>query len=329
MAVGIGRRQFICALGSAAAAWPLAVHAQQAKPVVGFLSGVSPNKALLAAFQQGLSEAGYIDGKNVTVEYHSAGGQYGQLPVLAADLVSRQVAVIVTAGAGSTATLSAKAATTKIPIVFLTGFDPVQSGFVASLNRPGGNLTGVNNFVASLGAKGLGLIHDLVPKAIKIAVLVNPNNAGAELEITNMQAAAQRLQLQLLILKAGTERDINAAYETLVHQGADALAVGNDGFFLTRVDQLVALSARYAVPTIYARSEYAEAGGLMSYGTSQTDAYRQIGIYTGRILKGENPADLPVLQSTKFEFAINLETARALGIEVPPSVLAIADDVIE
>jgi putative tryptophan/tyrosine transport system substrate-binding protein len=324
------RRKFITLVGGAAASWPLDARAQQpAMPVIGFLSGVSPTQVLLAAFRQGLNDAGYSEGKNVAIEYRSADGRFDRLPVLADDLVRRRVAVIVTAGAGNTATLSAKAATTEIPIVFLSGFDPVRLGFVASLNRPGGNLTGVNLFGSELGPKRLELLRELIPTAAKIALLINPDSASVELEIAEMQAAAHAVQRQLLVLNERTERDIDAAYENLTRQRADALIISNDGSLLNRVDQLVALSARQAVPTIYARREYAEAGGLMSYGASLAEGYRQQGIYTGRILKGEKPADLPVTQSTKFELIINLKTAKALRLTIPPGVLAIADEVIE
>jgi putative ABC transport system substrate-binding protein len=330
MAIYIGRRDFIGALGGALVTLPCAAEAQQsALPVIGFLSGASPPKVPLGAFLHGLNDVGYTEGKNAAIEYQSADGQYDRLPGLAAELVRRHVSVIVTAGTGSTATLAAKAATTSIPIVFLTGSDPVRLGFVASLNRPGGNLTGVNNFVAELGSKQLELISELVPGASLIGMLVNPNNAGAELEVTQSQAAARTIQRQLRILNAGSEFDIDAAYATLTQERADALVIGNDGFFLARVDRLVALSARYAIPTGYARREYSAAGGLMSYGTSQTEAYRQVGIYAGRILKGAKPADLPVVQSTKFELVINLRTAKALGIEITATLLARADEVIE
>jgi putative ABC transport system substrate-binding protein len=323
------RREFVTLLGGAAM-WPLAARAQQpGMPVIGFLGGVSPTKTLLVAFRQGLNDAGYSEGKNVAIEFRSADGQLDRLPALADDLVRRRVAVIVAAGAGNTATLAAKAATTEIPIVFLSGFDPVRLGFVASLSRPGGNLTGVNLFGSELGPKRLELLRELIPTATKIGLLVNPDSASVELEIAEMQAAAHAVQRQLLVLNQRTERDIDAAYEDLGRQRADALVVSNDGSLLSRADQLVALSARQAVPTIYARREFAEAGGLMSYGTSLAEGYRQQGIYTGRILKGEKPADLPVMQSTKFELVINLKTAKALGLTVPPSVLAIADEVIE
>ena len=330
MTAFIGRREFITLLSGAALAWPIAARGQQATiPMIGFLSGASPVKAALAAFQKGLSDAGYIEGKNVTIEYRSADGHYDRLSGLAAELVRSQVGVIVTAGVGSTATLAARGATTSIPIVFLTGSDPVHLGFVSSLNRPGGNLTGVNNFVAELGAKQLGLLHELTPNAVRIAMLVNPDNANAVVETTETQSAARSIQRQLLILRAQAERDIEAAYATLAQQRADGLVVANDGFFLAHAERLVAMSARYAVPTVYARREYAEAGGLMSYGTSQSEAYRQVGIYAGRILKGAKPADLPVVQSTKFELVINLKTAKLLGLDLPASLLARADEVIE
>jgi putative tryptophan/tyrosine transport system substrate-binding protein len=325
------RRDFITLLGGAAASLPLAAHAQQpAVPVVGFLSGRPPGASqyLVAAFRKGLGESGYFEGQNITIEYRSADGQYNRLAALAADLVGRKVAVIATSDL--TSTLPAKAATTTIPIVFSIGADPVEAGLVASLNRPGGNLTGVANLNNQLTPKRLELMRELVPAATSFALLLNPTNPGPLAAILrDMQVAARDLGVQLNVLHASAERDFDTVFPTLVQLRAGGLVIGPDAFFTVRSEQLAALSIRHTIPTIYQFREFAAAGGLMSYGGSVTESHRQVGIYTGRILKGEKPADLPVQQVTKVELIVNLKTAKALGISVPLALLTRADEVIE
>jgi putative ABC transport system substrate-binding protein len=326
----VRRREFITLLGGAAAAWPLAAHAQQpAMPVIGFLSIWSVDRArgYLTAFRQGLRESGYVEGQNVAIEYRWAQDQADRLPDLAADLVRRQVTVI--AAHDTPSSIVAKAATTTIPIVFASGGDPVKLGLVASLNRPGGNVTGVTFFSAELGAKLLGLLHELQPGAVRVGVLVDPNFAPTQAFVSDVQAAALSIGKQIEVLEAPTGRDIDTAFARLAQKPIDALVVGPGPLLDNRRVQLATLAAYHRVPAIHLLRQFAEAGGLMSYGTSLTDAYRQAGVYTGRILKGEKPADLPVMQSIKFEFVINLNTAKAFGLTVPPSLLATADEVIE
>jgi putative ABC transport system substrate-binding protein len=326
----IRRRQFIALVGGAAA-WPLAARAQQpAMPVIGFLNSTSPTAwaHLVAAFRQGLSEMGYVEHRSVGIEWRWAEGRYEQLPALAADLVRRQVSVIVSTG-GLNSIFAAKAATTDIPIVFTTGTDPVKDGLVASLNRPDGNITGVHMFVSQMEGKRLGLLHELVPTAALIGVLLNPTRLPAERQLKDVQEAARAIGQLIHIVHASSERDLATAFMTLAQLRAGALLVGADPFFNSRRDVIVELAARHAIPAIYEQREFVVTGGLMSYGTSLPDGYRQVGIYTGRILKGEKPADLPVFQSSRFEFVINLKTAKALGIEVPPNLSARADEVIE
>jgi len=326
----IKRREFITLIGSAAAAWPLAARAQQpAMPVVGFVSAGLPDAPLIAGFRKGLNEAGYVESQNVTVEYHWLEGQFDRLSALMADLARRRVAVIATP-AGILASQAAKAATTTIPIVFSVGEDPVKLGLVDSLARPGGNATGINIFTVEVTAKRLGLLHDLVPKSVRIAVLVNPANAPiAETTLRDIPEAARAFGLQIHIVNASTNREIEAAFAALVREQADALFVAGDAFFNSRRVQLATLAAHYRIPAAYALREAVEAGGLMSYGADRADMYRQVGVYTGQILKGAKPADLPVLQSSKFEFVINAQTARLLGIEVPNALQLLADEVIE
>jgi putative ABC transport system substrate-binding protein len=330
--LGMRRRKFITLFGGAAASWPLAARAQQAAapPVVGFLSSVVPETTayLVAAFRKGLSEVGYVEGKNLTIEYRWAQNDNAQLPELAADLVSRRVAVIA-AVAGTSAALAAKAATTTIPIVFTTGSDPVQIGLVASLNRPSGNVTGINAMQVEAQEKRLGLLHELLPAMTRFGVLVNPNNQMTDTLVTNTRAAAASIGRQVEVFAASTSRDIDTAFASLTQQPGGALLVSPDPLFDNRRTHLVTLAARHAVPVIYPFREFVEAGGLMSYGTSFTEIARLAGMYTARVLKGEKPADLPVLRATKFEFVINLQTARMLGLTVPPTLVATADEVIE
>jgi putative tryptophan/tyrosine transport system substrate-binding protein len=331
MAICIRRREFIGALGGAAVAWSLAARAQQPPmPVIGFLSSASRDMddvRRLPPFRQGLNESGYIEGQNVAIEYRGADYRIDRLPALATDLVRRRVSLIAAVGSPASA-LAAKSATATIPIVF-SNAAPVQIGLVASLNRPGGNITGFTELGADLGGKRLGLLRELVPSATSVAVLVNPTRPGVAAQSAQAQEAARALGLQLHILEAGSERDFDLAFLALVKLRAGALVISADALFSDHRDQIVALASRYSVPTIYEWREAVAAGGLISYGTERPDALRQNGILVGRILKGEKPSDLPVLQASKFELVINLTTAKALGLTIPPGVLAIADEVIE
>jgi putative ABC transport system substrate-binding protein len=322
------RRAFITLLGGAAA-WPLTARAQQpAMPVIGFLNSASPGNyvPMVAAFRQGLKEAGYVEGQNVAVEYRWAEGQYDRVPVIALELVDRRVAVLV---ANTPGVLAVKAAITTTPIVFTTSSDPVQIGLVASMSRPAGNVTGATTMGVELASKLLELAHEVVPTASVIAALINPANSSAEPQLRGLQAAARTLGVQLHVVHASSERDFGMVFANLAELRPGALVIANDGFFISRNEQLAALAARHALPAIFQDHAFAAAGGLMSYGGSLPETYRQAGIYTGRILKGEKPADLPVVQPTKFELIINLKAARALGLEVPPTLLARADEVIE
>ena len=331
MTAKMKRREFISMLGGAVAAWPLAAQAQQtAMPVIGFLHPSSPEAAAnsLTAFRRGLQESGYVEGNNVAIEYRWAENRIDRLPEMAADLVRHQVAVIVTPGS-TDAALAAKAATKTIPIVFSVGTDPVKLGLVDSLNRPGGNATGVSYFTQELGPKRLGLLRELIPGDADVIVLANPRNAATDLAVRDMQIAVSTIGQQITVLNASDSREIDTAFTTMVQKRAPALLIIADALFTSRRFQLVTLATRHAIPAIYTSREFAEVGGLMSYGANLRDISRQVGAYTGRILKGAKPVDLPVVQPTKFEFVINLQTARALRLEVPPTLLARADEVIE
>jgi putative tryptophan/tyrosine transport system substrate-binding protein len=324
------RRDFIGFLGGVVAGWPQIARAQQPKPVIGVLSSQSPTAVArpLAAFHHGLGELGFDGGKTVAIEYRWAEGQYDRLPVLAADLVRREVAVVVTLG-GDPPALAAKAATSTIPIVFIVGSNPVQFGLVSSLNRPGGNATGVNLFLAEIESKRIGLLHELVPAATRIALLVNPKTANADAQITDIESATRSIGLALDILKASNDVEISAAFDQPIQFGRAALMVEADPYFVARRDMIITRAAQRGIPAIYPLREFPDAGGLMSYGTNLIDAYHQVGNYVGRILKGEKPGDLPVVQLEKFELVINLQAAKKIDLAIPPNLLARADEVIE
>jgi putative tryptophan/tyrosine transport system substrate-binding protein len=320
------RREFIALLGGASVAWPLAAQQPAMRPI-GLLSARAPGSSEMAALRQGLAENGYVEGRNITIEYRWAEGQFDRLPALAAELVERRVPVIITTGL--TSALAAKAATATIPLVFMAADDPVKFGLVASLSRPGGSATGLNLLTSELTTKRLELARELLPRAATVAVLVNPRSPEAEPQLRDLQTTARAIGQQLRILNASSEPEIEAAFATVVNERDAALLVTNDPLFISRLDQLVALAARHAVPTIYDRRAYTVAGGLLSYGTDYLDGYRKLGVYAAKILNGAKPADLPVEQSTKFELVINLRTAKELGLEVPATLIARADEVIE
>ena len=325
------RREFILALGGAVTAWPLTARAQQpTMPVIGFLSDASPGPytPILAAFRQGLKETGFVEAQNVVIEYRWAEGQHDRLPSLVSDLVRREVAVIV-CGGGNFSAPAAKAATTTIPIIFAMGGDPVEFGLVASLNRPGGNITGVSQLTSTLLAKQLELLHELVPTGTVIGMLVNPDVADIENQLKNVREAARALGLQIVVGHVAAESELDTAFKVLVQQRTNAVLISGGAFYTSLSGQLATSAIRYRLPAIYVRREFAAAGGLMSYGTSLADVYRQVGVYTGRVLKGEKPADLPVLQPTKFDLVINRKTAKTLGLTIPGKLLALADEVIE
>jgi putative ABC transport system substrate-binding protein len=323
------RRDFILALGGAAAVWPLAARPQQlAMPVLGFLSSVAEEAYILAAVRRGLSEQGFVEGRNLKIEYRYARGQYDRLPALAAELVSLPIAAIV-ALPSSPAALAAKAATAKIPIIFALGVDPVALGLVASYNLPGGNVTGVSTIPTSLAPKRLGLLDQLLPKSTAVAILINPTNRPPAAELKQAEEAARALGRELVVLEAGNEGEIDAAFETVVQRRLAGLAVWQEAFLASRRQQIVALAQRHRLPTIYATRQFAEIGGLISYGSNPAESYRQVGIYAGKILKGARPADLPVMQPAIFELVLNLGTARSLALAIPPTLLALADEVIE
>jgi putative ABC transport system substrate-binding protein len=331
MTAFIGRREFIALLGGAAATWPVAARAQQpTMPVIGFLNGQSraTSAQFVLAFHQGLAEVGFIEGRNVAIEYRSAEGETDRLPALAAELVRRQVVVIAAVG-GDNSVLAAKAATATIPIVFVTGGDPVETGLVASLNQPGGNVTGASFLGSMVAAKQIGLLRDMVPKIATIGVLMSPANPMAPTVAKDVQAAVQAVDLKVVVVETSNERDIDTAFAQFVERRVDALVISSAVLFQRLMDRLVALAASHAIPAIFTARDFAAAGGLMSYGTDIKDAYRQAGVYVGRILKGEKPAGLPVMQAAKFELIVNLKTAKALGLTVPAGLLAIADEVIE